>query len=174
MALLPILTEPDPRLHEVSTPVDVIDEAIRQLLDDMVETMHVSQGIGLAAPQVNVRKRVIVMMHPLVEGAENRTVLKMVNPEIIWASEEDQTLKEGCLSVPSHYADVTRPAEVRVRYLDQEAKEQEFLATHYQAACVQHEIDHLDGILFLNHLSALKRNMILRKVLKEKEATLSR
>lgn len=166
MAILPILTEPDPRLHELSTPVDVVDDAIRQLLDDMVETMYTSQGIGLAAPQVDVRKRLIVMDISVSE--EEQQVLKMVNPEIIWASDHDATYKEGCLSVPDHYADVTRPAEVRVRYLAQDESEQEFMASGLQSTCVQHEIDHLDGILFLNHLSALKRNMILRKILKEK------
>lgn len=167
MALLPILTEPDPRLHEPSTPVETVNDTIRQLLNDMVETMYASQGIGLAAPQINVRKRVIVVDASPGETGK-RTCLKMVNPEIIWASEDEDTHKEGCLSVPDHYAAVTRLAEVRVRYLDEEGKMQEFLATDYQAACVQHEIDHLDGILFLDRLSALKRQMILRKILKAK------
>jgi peptide deformylase len=167
MALLPILTAPDPRLKKKSKPVDQVDAEVRQLMDDMLETMYAAPGIGLAAPQVGVLKRIIVLD---IEREDTKTgPLLMANPEIIAASDEDASYEEGCLSVPEHYSEVVRPARVTVRYLDREGKTQELAAEGLLATCLQHEIDHLDGILFIDHISALKRNMILRKLLKARK-----
>ena len=167
MALLPILTAPDPRLKKKSRPVEKVDAGVRRLMDDMLETMYAAPGIGLAAPQVGVLKRVIVVDVSEKDSPPAPHVL--ANPEILWVSDHDNTHEEGCLSVPEHYADVVRPAEVRVRYLDRDGESRELHADGLLATCVQHEIDHLDGILFIDHISALKRNMILRKLLKEKK-----
>ena len=167
MALLPILTAPDPRLKKKSLPVEAVDDGVRQLMDDMLATMYDAPGIGLAAPQVGVLKRVIVLD---IEREDTKTgPLYMANPEIIDASDEDVSYEEGCLSVPEHYSDVVRPAKVTVRYLDRDNKVQELAAEGLLATCLQHEIDHLDGILFIDHISALKRNMILRKLLKARK-----
>jgi peptide deformylase len=168
MALLPILTAPDPALKKISQPVKQVDASVRKLMDDMLETMYQAPGIGLAAPQVGVLKRVIV--RDLAREGEAPQPLRIANPEIVWVSEEDATYNEGCLSVPEHYADVVRPAACRVKYLDQDNKQQEMAAEGLLATCLQHEIDHLDGVLFIDHLTALKRNMILRKLLKAKKA----
>lgn len=171
MALLPIIVAPDPRLAKRAAPVARVDDSIRQLIDDMFETMYAAPGIGLAAPQVGVAKRVIVLDIDR-EGLKTGP-LRMANPEIVDASDEDASYEEGCLSVPEHYADVVRPARVIVRYLDHENEIRELKAEGLLATCVQHEIDHLDGILFIDHISALKRNMILRKLVKaRKEAEL--
>ena len=167
MALLPILTAPDPRLKKKSKPVDQVDDELRRLMDDMLETMHAAPGIGLAAPQIGVLKRVIVLD---IDREDTKTgPLFMANPEIVEASEEDATYEEGCLSVPEHYSDVVRPAKVTVRYLDREGKQQDLPCEGLLATCVQHEIDHLDGVLFIDHISALKRSMILRKLLKARK-----
>ncbi|SKA04279.1 peptide deformylase [Enhydrobacter aerosaccus] len=167
MALLTILTAPDPRLKKKSLPVAAVDDDVRQLMDDMLETMYAAPGIGLAAPQVGVLKRVIVLD---IDREDTKTgPLFMANPEIVEASEEDATYEEGCLSLPEHYADVVRPAQVTVRYLDRDGQKQELACEGLLATCVQHEIDHLDGILFVDHISALKRNMILRKLLKTRK-----
>ena len=167
MALLPILTAPDPRLKKKSQPVKAVDAEIRQLMDDMLETMKDAPGIGLAAPQVGALKRVIVL-----EIEREDTVvgpLFMANPEIIDVSDEDATYNEGCLSVPEHYADVVRPARVTVRYLDRDNEQRELACDGLLATCVQHEIDHLDGVLFIDKISALKRSMILRKLVKARK-----
>ena len=167
MAILPIITAPDPRLKQLSAPVAKVDAAIRQLMDDMLETMHAAPGIGLAAPQVGVLKRVIVLE---IDREETKVgPLFMANPEIVDASDDDAVYNEGCLSVPEHYADVTRPAEVTVRYLDRDGKRQDLKCEGLLSTCVQHEIDHLDGILFIDKISALKRNIILRKLVKERK-----
>ena len=167
MALLPILTAPDPRLKKKSQPVDQVDDELRRLMDDMLETMLAAPGIGLAAPQIGVLKRVIVLD---IDREETKTgPLFMANPEIVEASDEDATYEEGCLSVPEHYSDVDRPAKVTVRYLDRDGETRELACEGLLATCVQHEIDHLDGILFIDHISALKRNMILRKLLKARK-----
>lgn len=167
MALLPILTAPDPRLKKKSLPVETVDAGVRQLMDDMLETMYDAPGIGLAAPQVGVLKRVIVLD---IDREDTKTgPLFMANPEIVEASDEDVSYEEGCLSVPDHYSDVVRPAKVTVRYLDRDGKTQELACDGLLATCVQHEIDHLDGVLFIDHISALKRNMILRKLLKARK-----
>ncbi len=167
MALLPILIAPDPRLKRKSRPVEEVDDDLRRLADDMLETMYEAPGIGLAAVQVCVLKRLIVI--DLSRNDEPRAPLCLVNPEVVWVSDEDAKYEEGCLSVPEHYADVVRPAEAKVRYLDLRNESHELHATEFLATVVQHEIDHLDGILFIDHLSQLKRNMILRKLLKARK-----
>ncbi|HEY4165929.1 MAG TPA: peptide deformylase [Reyranella sp.] len=164
MAIRTILTAPDPRLKKKSQPVDSVDAEVRQLMDDMLETMYDAPGIGLAAPQIDVLKRVIVVD---IDREDVKTgPLLMANPEIVEASDEDVTYEEGCLSLPEHYSDVVRPAKVTVRYLDRDGERKELACEGLLSTCVQHEIDHLDGILFVDHISALKRNMILRKLLK--------
>jgi peptide deformylase len=168
MALLPILTAPDPRLKAKAQPVERVDDGVRRLMDDMLETMYAAPGIGLAAPQVGVGKRVIVL--DLAKEGEPPAPLKLANPEIVWVADEDAVFEEGCLSVPEHYAEVARPAAVRIRYLDYQNEIREIEASGLLATCLQHEIDHLDGILFIDHLTALKRNIILRKLLKARKA----
>jgi len=170
MALLPILTAPDPRLKTISEPVAEVTDEIRQLVDDMLETMYEAPGIGLAAIQVGVQKRLLVVDVIGKNDEENDPEpLALINPEITWVSDDDSVYEEGCLSVPAHYADVVRPAEIKLNYLDIEGNKKELHADGLLATCIQHEIDHLDGILFVDHLSALKRNMILRKLLKQKK-----
>jgi peptide deformylase len=167
MALLPILTAPDPKLKKISKPVDKVDGEIRKLMDDMLETMYAAPGIGLAAPQVGVLKRVLVI--DIDREGEKTGPLKMANPEIVDVSDEDATYEEGCLSVPEHYAEVERPAKVTVRYLDHDNEVRTIKAEGLLATCIQHEMDHLDGILFIDRISALKRNIILRKLVKARK-----
>ena len=171
MAVLPIIIAPDPRLAKKAKPVAKVDDSIRRLRDDMLETMYRAPGIGLAAPQVGELKRVIVV--DCAKAEEKPQPYKMANPEILWQSEELLVNNEGCLSLPEHYADVARPAEVKVRYLDEQNEIRELHAKGLLATCIQHEIDHLEGTLFVDHISALKRNIILRKLRKTKrqEAT---
>ena len=167
MAIRTILTAPDPRLKKKSKPVASVDAEVRQLMDDMLETMYEAPGIGLAAPQIGELKRIVVLD---IDREEVKTgPIVMANPEIIEASDEDATYEEGCLSVPEHYSDVVRPAKVTVRYLDRDGETREMTCEGLLSTCVQHEIDHLDGILFIDHISALKRNMILRKLLKTRK-----
>lgn len=168
MAKLPIITAPDPRLKKKADPVGAVDDVVRQLMDDMLETMYAAPGIGLAATQVGVMKRVIVI--DISREGEERQALRMADPELVWVSDEDTGYEEGCLSLPEHYAEVVRPAGIRVTYLDETGARQELEAEGLLATCIQHEIDHLDGILFVDHISALKRNMILRKLLKAKKS----
>jgi len=168
MALLPIITAPDPRLKKVCAPVKAVDDEVRQLMDDMVETMYNAPGIGLAAPQVGVLKRVIVV--DISGEDEEKQPLYMANPELVEVSDDDAAYEEGCLSLPEHYGEVIRPAKIRVRFLDRENEIREMAAEGLLATCIQHEMDHLDGILFVDHLTALKRNMILRKLLKAKKS----
>jgi peptide deformylase len=164
MALREVLVAPDPRLKVKARKVETFDDAFRTLLDDMVETMYAAKGIGLAAPQIGVSARAIVM--DLAREGEDAAPRKFVNPEIVWASEELVPCEEGCLSVPGQYAEVTRPERVRVRYQDENGVRHEIDCDGLLAVCIQHEMDHLDGVLFVDHLSALKRNMMLRKVQK--------
>jgi peptide deformylase len=166
MAVLPIIIAPDPRLAKPAKPVAKVDDSIRRLMADMLETMYQAPGIGLAAPQVGVLKRVIVV--DCAKSGDPPQPYKMANPEILWESEELLVNNEGCLSLPEHYADVTRPAEVKVRYLDEQNEIRELHAKGLLATCIQHEIDHLEGTLFVDHISALKRNIILRKLQKTK------
>ena len=168
MAQLSIITAPDPRLKIKARPVAAVDAKVRQLMDDMLETMYQAIGIGLAAPQVGQSSRVIVV--DVAREGEKPQPLKLANPEILWRSSELATFSEGCLSLPEHYADVTRPVEVRLRYLDQENELRELHAKGLLATCLQHEIEHLDGILFVDHLSLVKRGMILRKLAKAKRS----
>ncbi len=164
MAILPIIELPDPRLRLVSEPVSKIDAAIRQLMDDMLETMYDAPGIGLAAIQVAVPKRVLVV--DVAREGEEPTPLCVANPEIVWASEEKNIYQEGCLSIPEYYEDVERPEKVRMRYLDRDGKTQEINADGLLATCLQHEIDHLNGVLFIDHLSRLKRERVQKKFVK--------
>ena len=172
MAVLPIITAPDPRLKLVARPVDKVDGKLRRLMDDMLDTMYGSIGIGLAAPQVGVSQRVIVV--DVARDGEKRNPMRIVNPEIIWRSTETTVANEGCLSVPEHYAEVVRPARIRVSYLDRDNKPQELEAEGLLATVIQHEMDHLDGILFIDYLSNLKRNMILRKLMKSRKQVLEK
>jgi peptide deformylase len=167
MAVLPIITAPDPRLKVACEPVAKVDAAIVKLMDDMLDTMYLAPGVGLAAPQVGVTKRILVVDVSPKDGP--REPLRMVNPEIVWRSEELAVYEEGCLSLPEQYADVERPAKIRFRYLDETGAPQEREAEGLLATCIQHELDHLDGIIFVDHLSALKRRMILRKLTKLKK-----
>ncbi len=166
MARLTILTAPDPRLKERAGPVDTIDQSLRDLLDDMLETMYGANGIGLAAPQVGVLKRIIVV--DVSPKDEDRAPIRMINPEILRASSDRATREEGCLSLPEQWADVTRPTTVTVRYLDEAGETRELDADGMLATCIQHEMDHLDGTLFVDHVSALKRGIILRRLKKRK------
>lgn len=165
MASHKIVLLADPVLRQKAESVTDIDEDIRQLLDDMVETMYDAVGIGLAAPQIGISKRLIVM--DCAKDDSPPEIWKMINPEIINRSEDTAKMEEGCLSIPGYNGDVIRPAEVEVRYIDIEGNVQQMTASGLLAACVQHEIDHLDGVLFIDHLSRLKRDMILRKVAKD-------
>ena len=168
MAVLPIITAPDPRLKLAAKPVTKVDAKLRRLMDDMLDTMYGSIGIGLAAPQVGASQRVIVV--DVAREGENPRPMRIVNPEIVWRSPETTVANEGCLSVPEHYADVSRAAAIRLRYLDHENEIREVAADGLLATCLQHEIDHLDGVLFVDHISALKRGMILRKLAKAKRS----
>ena len=170
MAQLTVLIAPDARLKVKAKPVAKVDRAIAKLMDDMLETMYAAPGIGLAAPQVGIAKRIIVL--DVAAKDEKPAPLAMANPEIIWKSDEMETWEEGCLSVPEHYADVKRPAKVRLRYLDRENEIREMAAEGLLATCIQHEMDHLDGVLFIDKISALKRGIILRKLTKAKKAEL--
>lgn len=168
MAILPVITAPDPRLKVKSVPVEEVDREIRKLMEDMLETMYAAPGIGLSAIQVGVPKRVIVV--DVARQGEERRPLRIANPEVIWASEERATYEEGCLSLPEQFAEVERAAEVKVRYLDHENRQQEIHPSGMLATCIQHEIDHLYGILFVDHLSPIRRNIILRKLIKARKA----
>lgn len=167
MAKLPIITAPDPRLKRRAKPVEKVDARIRRLMDDMLETMYAAPGIGLAAPQVGVLERVIVV--DVAGPDEPPQPLCLANPEVLWSSEEEAVYDEGCLSLPEQFAEVARPSRVRLRYLDREGEIRELEAEGLLATCIQHEIDHLEGTLFVDHLSTLKRNMILRKLVKARK-----
>jgi peptide deformylase len=169
MALLPIIVAPDPRLKVVSTPVETIDDGVRRLMEGMLETMYDEPGIGLSAIQVGVPKRIVVV--DVAREGEERQPYRMVNPEIVWRSDEVATYEEGCLSLPEHYAEIERPKAVKVRYLDEHGESRELEADTILSRCIQHELDHLDGILFVDHITALKRNIILRKLLKAKKSS---
>lgn len=161
MAKRPILILPDPRLRAIADPIEKIDEGIRQLAKDMLETMYDAPGIGLAAPQIGEMKRMVVM--DLAKEEEPADPLVMINPEILAISDETVTTEEGCLSIPELYYEVERPAEVTVRYTDLEGQTVEREAKERFAICVQHELDHLDGVLYIDYLSRLKRDRVLKK-----------
>jgi len=167
MAKLDIIVAPDPRLKVKCKPVARVDAKVARLMDNMLETMYGAPGIGLAAPQVGVAQRVIAL--DIAKQGETPDPLRMANPVLTWVSDEDVIFNEGCLSLPEHYADVVRPRAIKVRYLDHENDIREREAEGLLATCIQHEMDHLDGILFVDHLTALKRNIILRKLVKAKK-----
>lgn len=171
MTIRDILTAPDPRLRQMSTQVEVVDDGVRALLDDMLETMYEAKGIGLAAIQVNVPKRIIVM--DLAGEDEEPSPVYIINPEILEPSEETSLYQEGCLSVPEFYEEVERPARCRVRYLDYHGEERILDAEGLFATCIQHEMDHLNGVLFIDHISRLKRDRIIRKLKKEQRLAAS-
>lgn len=169
MAILPIYETPDPVLRQVSSPVEEVDDELRKLIDDMFDTMYAAPGIGLAAVQVGVPKRLLVidLQEPEEEDGEPvRDPRVFVNPEILETSETKKPYQEGCLSVPEQYAEVLRPDRVRARWLDRDGNGHEEWIDGLLAICLQHEIDHLNGILFIDHLSRLKRDMIMKKLIK--------
>ena len=163
----PILIHPDPRLKRICTPVDDLSDGLRALADDMLQTMYDAPGIGLAAPQVGVLERLIVMDCVKEEGEEPRPLV-MFNPEILAASDETNVYEEGCLSIPEQYAEVTRPSAVDVRWIDRDGNERQETFNGLWATCVQHEIDHLNGKLFIDYLGPMKRQLITRKMQKLK------
>jgi len=167
MALRQILTEPNPILRSKSLPVEQVDRELQKLMDDMLETMYDAPGIGLAAIQVGVAKRVIVL--DLSSKEETKNPMYFVNPEIITKSENILTYEEGCLSVPGQFAEINRPDKCHIKYLDYFGKSQEIKAEGMIATCIQHEIDHLEGILFIDYLSKLKKSMIIKKLSKQKK-----
>ena len=166
MSIRPILTAPDPRLKAISQDVAKVDAEIRALVDDMIESMYAADGIGLAAIQIGVPKRILVMDIDQKDGEKNPRAF--INPKILWASKDMATFEEGCLSVPEIWEDVERPARIRAEYLDRDGVRQELEADGLFATCLQHEMDHLNGVLFLDHLSKLKRSMALKKLQKAK------
>lgn len=161
-----IIIVPDPVLKQVAKEVGQVDDKIRAQMDRMLKTMYDAPGIGLAANQVSLLNRVIVLDIAQREEPETRKPIVMANPEIIWKSEEPSIWDEGCLSIPGQYGEVERPLQVRVKYLDYNGKQQEQMFEGLGSHCVQHEIDHLNGVLFIDHLSTLKRNMILKRMRK--------
>jgi peptide deformylase len=164
MALREIVKIPDKRLRLVSEPVKRIDAGIRKLVDDLFETMYAAPGIGLAAIQIGVPKRLFTM--DLSKKEDNHEPQVFINPEITWKSAEKATYEEGCLSIPEYYEEVERPAQVKVKYLDLDGKEHEIKAEGLLATCLQHEIDHTNGVLFIDHISKLKRDRVIKKFTK--------
>jgi len=174
MSLLPIIEVPDPMLRRQSLPVETVDDELRRLIADMLETMYAAPGIGLAGVQVSVPRRLVVIdLQDPPEGDEEgepvRTPMTFINPEILSSSAEGNIYNEGCLSIPEQYAEIERPATVRARWLDEAGKAREGEFDGLMATCLQHEVDHLNGVLFIDHLSRLKRDMIVRKVVKARK-----
>ena len=172
MAIRPIVEVPDPLLRQISTPVEKVDDEVRALIADMFETMYEAPGIGLAAIQVGVPKRILVidLQEPAEEGGDPvKDPRVFINPEIVQSSEQEVPYTEGCLSVPDQYAEVDRPDRIRARWLDEQGKAHEEDIEGLLATCLQHEMDHLEGILFIDHLSRLKREMILKKLAKQRK-----
>lgn len=167
MTIRPILIHPDPRLRKRCPPVETVDKELRKLADDMLETMYEAPGVGLAAPQIGVIKRVFVMDCDRDEPGEQPTVC--INPEITWASDETVTAEEGCLSIPEVFDEITRPEAVRLAYTDIDGKRQERELTELWATCAQHELDHLNGKLFIDYLGAVRRRLITAKMKKMKK-----
>ena len=162
-----ILKIPDPLLRKVSEPVTSINKEVKHLMDDMLETMYAAPGIGLAAVQIGILKRVIVI--DLAKEDEPKKPLYIINPKILWKSEDLISREEGCLSIPGHFAEVARPSKCKVQYLDYNGKTQIINADDLLSTCIQHEVDHCDGILFIDYLSKLKKDMILKKLIKTKK-----
>lgn len=167
MAKRTIIKLPDPRLKTVSKPIEAVDDAVRALLDDMLETMYDAPGIGLAAIQIAERKRLVTI--DLARDEEAKSPYFFINPEITWTSEDLATYEEGCLSIPEVFEEVERPAECKVRYLDRDGAQCELHCDGLLATCIQHEVDHLNGILFIDHISKLKRDRVIKKFAKAKK-----
>ena len=162
-----IVIEPDPILREKSKTLEKVDNELRKLLDDMLETMYAAPGIGLAAVQVGILKRLIVI--DISKDKEKKDPLFLINPEIISRSKKTSVYEEGCLSLPGHFAEVERPAECQIKFVDYDGKERELKANGLLATCIQHEVDHLNGVLFIDYLSKLKKDMIIKKLIKHKK-----
>ena len=167
MSIRKIVIEPDPILRKKSESLEKVDDEIRKLLDDMLETMYAAPGIGLAAVQVGILKRIIVI--DISKDKEKKTPLFLINPEIISRSKKTSVYEEGCLSLPGHFAEIERPAECQVKFIDYDGKEKELVADGLLATCIQHEVDHLNGVLFIDYLSKLKKDMIVKKLIKQKK-----
>jgi len=165
MALRDIIILPDPLLRRICDPVEIVDDEIRKLADDMLETMYDAPGIGLAAIQVAVPIRLIMV--DVAKEEEPKNPICLINPEVTWSSEERSVYQEGCLSIPEYYEDVERPSSVRVAYLDRNGKEAEIEADGLLSTCIQHEIDHLNGVLFIDYISKLKRDRVIKKFTKQ-------
>ena len=164
-----ILIEPDPILRKKCSPLEKVDDQTRKLMKDMLETMYKAPGIGLAAIQIGILKRIIVI--DISKDEEKKSPLFLVNPEIIFRSKNTSVYEEGCLSLPGQFAEIERPAECHLKYLDFDGKIKELKADGLLSTCIQHEVDHLNGILFIDYLSKLKKNMIIKKILKQKKTS---
>jgi peptide deformylase len=164
MTIKPLIILPDPILRQVSKPIETIDSEVKKLADDMLETMYDAPGIGLAAIQIGVARRMLVL--DVSKEGEDKKPLVFINPEVVSASDTRSVYEEGCLSIPDYYAEVERPAVISVKHLDRDGKEQLTEADGLLATCLQHEIDHLNGVLFIDHISKLKREMVIRKFTK--------
>ncbi|MDX3926588.1 MAG: peptide deformylase [Shinella sp.] len=164
MTIKPLIILPDPLLRQVSSPIEAVNDDVRKLADDMLETMYDAPGIGLAAIQIGVPRRMLVL--DVSKEEEGKQPLVFINPEIVSSSEARSVYEEGCLSIPDYYAEVERPAEIEVRYVDRDGKQQTIKADGLLATCLQHEIDHLNGVLFIDYISKLKREMVIRKFTK--------
>ena len=162
-----IITEPDPVLRKKSNTLERVDDELRKLMDDMLETMYEAPGIGLAAVQVGILKRLIVI--DISKDDKKKNPLFIINPKIIYKSKKKSTFEEGCLSLPGHFAEIERPAECHLEYLDYNGKQKKLKAEGLLSTCIQHEVDHLDGILFIDYLSKLKKDMIIKKLIKQKK-----
>ena len=169
MAKKKILTIPDPILRKISQPVNKVDKEIKNLMDDMLETMYGAPGIGLAAVQIGILKRVIVI--DLSKENEKKNPIFIVNPEIIFKSDDLVSYEEGCLSIPNHFAEIKRPNTCKIKFLNYEGEQKELKADGLLATCIQHEIDHINGVLFIDYLSKLKKDIIIKKVSKDKKET---
>ena len=167
MSLRNIVIEPDPILRKKSENLEKVDDELKKLLDEMLETMYAAPGIGLAAVQIGILKRLIVIV--ISKENEKKNPLFLINPKIISKSESTSIYEEGCLSLPGHFAEIERQAECKVKYLDYNGKEKEIRAKGLLSTCIQHEIDHLDGVLFIDYLSKLKKDMIVKKLIKHKK-----
>ena len=162
-----IVIEPDPILRKKSKPVEKVDDELRRLLDDMLETMYAAPGIGLAAVQVGILKRLIVI--DISKDKDKKEPLFLINPKITSKSKQTSTYEEGCLSLPGHFAEIERPAECEINFIDYNGKKKEIKADGLLSTCIQHEVDHLDGVLFIDYLSKLKKDMIIKKLVKHKK-----
>jgi peptide deformylase len=169
MTIKPLIILPDPLLRQVSKPIERVDSDLQRLADDMLDTMYDAPGIGLAAVQIGVPRRMLVI--DVAREGEEKQPLVFINPEIVASSDERSVYEEGCLSIPDYYAEVERPATVSVKYLDRDGKEQTVEADSLLATCLQHEIDHLNGVLFIDHISRLKREMVVKKFTKAAKTT---